>query len=117
MPGGDGTGPIGMGPRAGRGAGFCGGAGAVRAGGRFRNRRGGAGGGNGRGGRGWRHMFHATGVPGWMRASGVGAGQPMEAPSREAEEQSLREEVEALQSQLDAVKKRLAESQASNAEE
>ena len=53
MPGRDNTGPLGQGPKTGRGRGFCGG------------------GGRGRGGygRGWRrrNMFHATGLTGWQR--------------------------------------------------
>lgn len=73
MPGGDRTGPTGMGPMTGRGAGYCAGTGAPgfinrTFGGFFGRGRGGG----GRGGRGWRNMFHATGLPGWARA-GVGA--------------------------------------------
>jgi hypothetical protein len=64
MPRGDRTGPMGVGPLTGRGAGYCGGAGTPgilsSAGGRG-------------GGRGWRHWFHATGLPGWARA---GSGLP-----------------------------------------
>ena len=69
MPGGDRTGPMGMGPRTGRGAGYCAGAGAPG----FVNRMVGGFFGRGRGGgRGWRNMFHATGLPGWARV-GMGA--------------------------------------------
>jgi len=69
MPFGDGTGPFGMGPRTGRGAGFCAGFGMPGAANRpfptcF--------GWNGAG-RGWRNWFWATGLPGWAR-SGRGAG-------------------------------------------
>jgi len=78
MPRGDRTGPAGMGPLTGRGAGFCVGAGVPgymnpgfgpAAGYGFGGGRGfgrGMGGGMG-GGRGWRHMYYATGVPGWAR--------------------------------------------------
>lgn len=74
MPGGDGTGPTGMGPMTGRGAGYC--AGFAMPG--FVNRGFGGGffgGGRGRGGggRGRRNMFYATGLPGWARA-GMGIG-------------------------------------------
>ena len=113
MPGGDRTGPMGMGPRTGRGAGFCGGAGAPgvisRMGGAFLGR------GRGRGGRGWRNMFHATGLPGWMR-SGPGGVAPAEVPASEAERQSLQDQVETLQSQLDELKRRLAQSEAAKTE-
>ena len=95
MPGGDRTGPVGMGPRTGRAAGYCSGfevPGFVTPmpergyGGRGGWGRGNAGwcgwsqGGSGRGGRGRRHRFYAMGVPGWQRAAGVwpawGAGIP-----------------------------------------
>ncbi|OGS27947.1 MAG: hypothetical protein A2297_08095 [Elusimicrobia bacterium RIFOXYB2_FULL_48_7] len=68
MPGGDGTGPRGLGPMTGGGRGFC----VVPvsegespfSGRQFR------GGFRGRGGRGrgYRHCFYATGLPGWARA-------------------------------------------------
>lgn len=64
MPGGDGTGPMGMGPMTGRAAGFCAGnsePGFASAGfGRALR------GGRGRGA-GWRHAFHATGLNRWQR--------------------------------------------------
>ena len=67
MPRGDRTGPMGMGPMTGRGAGFCGGFGAPG----FMNSvpgRGGMGFGRGRGrgfgmGMGWRHGWAYQGVP------------------------------------------------------
>lgn len=70
MPGGDRTGPMGTGPRTGRGAGFC--AGYNRPGYANFGPRGGLGRGGGRGfgrggGRGWRNRFYATGLPGWTR--------------------------------------------------
>jgi len=113
MPGGDRTGPMGMGPRTGRGAGYCGGAGVPG----FISRMGGAflGRGRGRGGRGWRNMFYATGLPGWMR-SAPGGVAPAEVPASEAERQSLQDQVETLQSQLDEVKRRLAQSEAAKTE-
>ena len=68
MPGGDRTGPMGMGPMTGRAAGYCAGypvPGYMSPiGGRgFR------GGGGGRGGWGRRNWFHATGLTGWQRAA------------------------------------------------
>ena len=68
MPGGDRTGPAGMGPMTGRAAGYCAG---YPVGG-FMNPVGGRGyGGWGRGGgggRGRRNRFYATGLTGWQRA-------------------------------------------------
>ena len=73
MPGGDGTGPGGMGPMTGRGAGFCAGYGMP---GYMNPMVGGGGfwgmGGRG-GGRGRRNQFYATGMTGWQRA---GYGMP-----------------------------------------
>jgi len=69
MPRGDRSGPMGMGPRTGRGAGYC--AGNPAAG--YENPlpgRGAFGGGGGRGGRGHRNRYYATGLTGWQRAAG-----------------------------------------------
>ncbi len=69
MPGGDRTGPLGMGPMTGRAAGYC--AGYDMPG--YMNPmagRGYWGWGRGRGGgRGWRNWFYATGLTGWQRAA------------------------------------------------
>lgn len=96
MPGGDGTGPMGMGPRTGRGQGFC--AGFTNAG--YANPAPGMGCfGRGRGRRNW---FRATGMPGWMRWGGApGVAAP------ETEQRSLENQAALLQSQLDAIKARL----------
>jgi len=68
MPGGDRTGPMGMGPRTGRSLGFCEGypePGYTKPGfGRGFYSRGGVFGG---GGRGRRNQYYATGLPGWAR--------------------------------------------------
>ena len=109
MPRGDRTGPMGMGPMTGRGAGYCAGFGmpgyANPAPGR------GFGMGFGRGGafwgRGWRHGFWATGLPGWMRFGAPAA--PYLKPDPEMEKQALKDQAEALQSELDFIKKRLSE--------
>ena len=63
MPGRNGTGPMGMGPMTGRGAGFCGrsSASADAFCGGYR--------------RGYRRMYRETGVPGWARYEG-GAHRP-----------------------------------------
>jgi hypothetical protein len=135
MPAGDGTGPMGMGPMTGRGAGYCGGYGAPgwampgpgraygagwgrgRAMGGRGGRRGGMGG-------GWRHRnrYYATGLPGWARAGyapawgapptwdyGPGLGPYDTAPSREEEAESLRQQAEWLKQQLDAIGRRIEE--------
>jgi hypothetical protein len=100
MPRGDKKGPLGEGPMTGRGAGFCGGGKtpgyANRAGGRRR----GAGlndsGCEGRGKRGFRNWFHATGIPGWMRAGSSVPG-------------SKKEEIALLKKQSDYLAGALAE--------
>jgi len=124
MPGGDGTGPGGMGPMTGRAAGFC--AGYQVPG--YANPVGGRGfGGFGRGG-GWgrRNQFYATGLTGWQRA-GMGGGAygygmpqayptpyagPLAAPvTREQELDVLKGQAEYLEDALEGVKKRLEELQ------
>ncbi len=121
MPAGDGTGPMGMGPRTGRGAGYCSGYDALgwanpipgRGLGLGRGRGGGRGGFGGRGG-GWRHRnwYYATGVPGWARfgyGPAWGAPPAPQAPSREQETEFLREQAEWLKQQLDAISQRIEE--------
>ena len=129
MPGGDRTGPMGMGPMTGRGAGYCAGTGAPG----FVNRTFGGFFGRGRGGgRGWRNMFHATGLPGWARAGvGVvgaavaGAAAPSTAapsaatPAADPQSMTPRQELEALKQQahqaadvLASVQQRISELEA-----
>ena len=112
MPGGNGTGPMGMGPMTGRAGGFCAGFGMpgyanapARRGfgvgyGRRRELRG------RNAGRGFRHMFQATG-PGWMRFGEYDA--PYQDPDPSLEKQMLKSQVKAMQSELDFIKKRLSE--------
>ena len=76
MPGGDGTGPAGLGPMTGRAAGFCAGYSVpgymnpIAGRGYFGWGRGSYGRGAGRGGgRGRRNWYYATGLPGWARAA------------------------------------------------
>lgn len=97
MPGGDRTGPLGAGPRTGRGMGYCSGynlPGLANQTSIFRGwfgyRRGGA-------GRGWRHRFFATGIPGWVP------------PTPEQETADLKAQADLLKEQLDVIQKRIAE--------
>ena len=122
MPRGDRTGPAGLGPMSGRAAGFCAGypvPGTMNpAGGRGYW---GWGRGFGGHGRGWRNWFHATGLPGWVRAGWTGApyGYPWPTPNLdpETEKQALNNQAEALQSELDFIKKRLSEIETGPAKE
>ena len=138
MPGGDGTGPGGLGPMTGRAAGYC--AGYAVPG--YMNPIGGRGFGafgRGRGG-GWgrRNWFYATGLTGWQRA-GVPAGgiwpagspamgmgaygvppaypTPYAAPfgpaaTKEQELDALKGQAEYFEDALDGIKKRIDELQA-----
>jgi hypothetical protein len=129
MPRGDRTGPIGTGAMTGRAAGYCAGFGmpgyASSVAGRgismnVGRGRGARGRGFGGGGRGWRNMFYATGLPGWMRSGGYAApyGYPVAypKPDPEMEKQALKSQAEVLQSELDNIKKRLAEVETESAE-
>lgn len=127
MPGGDRTGPAGMGPMTGRGAGYCTGYDAPGfvsrpSGGWFGAGRGrgfgfGRGRGFGGGGRGFRHMYLATGLPGWMR-SGWGAAPGMyRDPGPEEEKQYLQRQAEDLQAELEDIRKRLEQIEAGSSSE
>ncbi|MFB3779445.1 MAG: DUF5320 domain-containing protein [Bryobacteraceae bacterium] len=100
MPFGDRTGPAGLGPRTGRGAGFCGGFGFF-------------GGGRGGGGRGWRNRFYATGLTGWQRAFGGPWGQqiapapPYSAATGEEELAVLKNQAGYFESALEHIRKRI----------
>jgi len=109
MPFGDGTGPLGQGPRTGRGAGLCSGSAVPGA----MNRNGGFG--RGRGGRGWRNQFRATGFTGWERGRG---GRRVFAPCDaanvpgagfEPELTALKNQAASLQTTLSQIHKRLEE--------
>ncbi len=135
MPGGDGTGPGGMGPMTGRAAGYCAGYSVPGfmnpVGGRGYRGRGGRG-----GGRGWRNWYHATGMPGWARAAqglpaygrpaygpqpyatpyGAAYGAPYAAPyatgpSREQELEALKGQADYLEDALDGIRQRIEELQ------
>lgn len=110
MPGGDRTGPMGAGPRTGRGAGYCSGSpapGFVRAG--FgRGRRG--------GGRGWRNMFFATGLTGRQRAATAGsdaAATPTNVPptseNNPTELDQLRQQAASVAASLEQIQRRIDE--------
>ena len=116
MPRVNGTGPRGMGPMTGPGAGFC--AGFAMPGNEnpvprrgfgmgFGRGRGASSRGFGGGGRGWRNMFYATGQPGWMRFGGTAA--PVANSDPEMEKQVLKKQADYLQSELDSIRKRLEE--------
>jgi len=110
MPGGDGTGPMGLGPMTGRAAGLCAGYGVPGYMNPIPGRGFGMGFGRGRGGgrggeRGWRNMFYATGLTGWQRAA---AGWPMTggvppnaaAPTREQQLDALKGQAEYFEGAL-----------------
>lgn len=113
MPRGDGTGPMGMGSLTGRAAGYCAGYGVPGYANPGYGRNFGMGFGRGRGfvggGRGWRHCFYATGQPGWMRYGQFGAPMPVAQPDPVMEKQALKAQADALATELEFIKKRLAE--------
>lgn len=125
MPGGDGTGPMGMGSMTGRGAGYCAGysapgyANSIPGYGGFGYGRGvgGAWFGRGGGGRGRRNWFQATGVPGNVRfnmglpAWGgsvpyAGSYGPELAPEQETD--MLKSQAEFLKQQMDDIQGRIS---------
>ena len=119
MPGGDRSGPAGLGPMTGRGAGFCAGFGiggyASRT---FRLGFGrGFGGGRGfRGGRfggeGWgrRHGFNAYGAPDARALRPFSENAPRHAPvDQESRKQMLKNQLETLQLQVSSIQTQLAE--------
>lgn len=117
MPRGNATGPMGMGPMTGRGAGYCAGFGVPGYMNNIAGRGFGMGFGRGTdfggrgsraGGFGFRHRFYATGVPGRAWYGGSMAA-PYQKTDPELEKQVLGNQAEILQEQLDAIKKRLEE--------
>lgn len=101
MPGRDGTGPMGLGSRTGRGAGYCAGYGVSG----YAN----SGFGRGRGGgRGFRNRYYATGVPGWQVSDyRPGAYGYYPEPTAEQEKQYLKNEAESLKRELSNVEARI----------
>ena len=113
MPGGDRTGPMGMGPMTGRAAGFC--AGYPVPG--YMNPMSGRGFGRGFGrgrGRGWRHRYWAAGFPGWAGggwASPWGFYPPSSYAVPNAPTVTREQELEALKAQADQYQRTLGEIQ------
>ncbi|WP_304508515.1 DUF5320 domain-containing protein [Anaerotignum sp.] len=100
MPRRDGTGPMGMGAKTGRGAGFCTGSATNENLGNF-----GCSYGFGKG-RGYRRMLYATGLPRWAR---FGNQNEFEALAwGVGEKELLKKQANLLESQLNEVNKRLA---------
>jgi hypothetical protein len=91
-----------MGPMTGRAAGYC--AASTRRATRTPVPGRGFGAGFGGGGRGWRHWFYATGLPGWARA---GFTPPVLESGTRGEKEVLKARADALQSELDGIKRRL----------
>lgn len=101
----------------GRGAGYCAGYTMPEFGNQMPVRGFGMGSGGGRGfaggGRDGRNCFYATGMPGWMRFGGYGFGgyaadNPAMGPDPEIEKQALKAQVNALESELEFIRKRLS---------
>ncbi len=117
MPGGDGTGPAGMGPMTGRGAGLCAGyatPGFASAGfGRGFWGRGRGGGWARGGGWGWRNQYYATGLTRWQRAAygyPAFAAVPFGGPPAGADEiEVLRGQAAYFEDALEGIKKRIEE--------
>jgi len=118
MPAGDGTGPMGMGPRTGRAAGYCAGYGAPGYVNPIPGRGYGCWGGGraafGRG-RGHRHWYYATGLPFWSRSAAY-APMPFAAPyyaappmTPEQELAYLKDQAEYLASSLDEIQQQITE--------
>ena len=116
MPAGDGTGPMGMGPKTGRAAGYCAGYSAPGYVNPIPGRGYGFWGG-GRGffgrGRGHRHWCYATGLPFWARQAAY-APMPFAAayaPTMSPEQEStyLKDQAEYLATSLDEIQKRISE--------
>ena len=116
MPAGNRQGPQGMGPKTGRGAGYCTGNNMPG----YANQGYGVGFGRGTfgrrmfGGRGFRNMFHATGLPGWMRYGAYPGTYPGAAPvpmTPEQEQEALKAQEAWLQEQLDGVRSQMEKKQ------
>ena len=127
MPGGDRTGPLGMGPMTGRAAGFCAGNATPGymnpvAGRGFGGAGRGGGFGPARGGWGRRNWFYATGLTGWQRAAqatppAAPEGSPADAAAPYGEEiGGLKAQLEQAEAGLAALRRRLDELEERDAE-
>jgi len=111
MPGGDRTGPAGLGSMTGRSAGYCAGYGVPG----YMNPTFGRGFRRLGGGRGHRNWFYATGLTGWQRAAygypagGVQFAPVVSSPSREDELNALKEQSDYFNNALGEIKKRIEE--------
>jgi hypothetical protein len=118
MPRGDGTGPGGLGPMTGRGAGYCAGYSVPGYSSPFPGR---GFWGRGGGGRGWRNWYYATGLSRWQRAA-IGpfvpyGGAPYGAPlTAEEERDALQAQVKSIEETLQGMRKRLQELEAESKE-
>ncbi len=126
MPGGNKTGPAGLGPMTGRGAGYCSGNAAPGYASNF-GQRGGFGAfgrGFGGGGRGRRNWFYATGLTGWQRAN---MNMPQYGPTaystpftpaitKEQELNEMKNQAEYFEDALADIRKRIDELQAKSNE-
>jgi hypothetical protein len=103
MPGGDGTGPSGLGPRTGRAAGYCarypvpGYMNPILGRGYYRG-----------GGRGRRNLYYATGLTGWQRGA-YSYSPGIQTITNEQELAELKNEAEYLENELKEIKKRIQE--------
>ena len=125
MPGGDRTGPLGLGSRTGRAAGYCAGYGMPGymnpiPGGGFWGFGRGRGGGWGGGGRGWRHWYHATGLTGWQRGWPAPAPYPVAYDSPlltpEQELSMLKNDLRCLEESAEQLRRRMEELRAKETE-
>jgi len=107
MPGGDRTGPMGMGPMTGRGAGICAGNNQAGWGNRFFGR----GPGFRRGGRGGGFGFRSR-----MWGTGAGNFQESAVPTQDDEKQWLQERTRALEMELEQLRRRMDGMQTESAE-
>ena len=104
MPGGDGTGPQGLGPRTGRAAGYCaqypvpGYANPNLGRGFYRG-----------GGRGRRNLYYATGLTGWQRGAYSYPPPVVQTIPKEQEVAELKNEAEYVENELKEIKKRIQE--------
>ncbi|RKX75034.1 MAG: hypothetical protein DRP87_15480 [Spirochaetes bacterium] len=112
MPYGDRTGPAGLGPRTGRGAGFCSGYPVPG----YMNPYGGVRGIGGGWGRGYRHWYWATGLTGWQRAAMGWPGAYFQVPpypsydiTPDQELKALRNQVKLMEEGLEKARQRISE--------
>jgi len=104
MPGGDGTGPSGLGPRTGRAAGYCaqypvpGYANPIQGGGFYRG-----------GGRGRCNLYYATGLTGWQRGAYSYPPPVVQTITKEQELAELKDMAENMEHELEDIRKRIQE--------